>query len=63
MPGHFDYPMHELPGLADAALQDRYHFTVNGPVDHGRLATHPVQGYRSVPIKPDPADLLDLRQD
>jgi hypothetical protein len=38
--------MHAVPGRADSAFQDRYHFTVGGPVDHERFTTLPAHADR-----------------
>ena len=37
----FDDPVHALLGLRDNAYQSLYHFTVGGPVEDARLASHP----------------------
>jgi hypothetical protein len=63
MPGHFDDPMHQIPGLAVTAFQDLWHCTVGGPADNERRTALPAYGHRSAPIESDPADLLDLRQE
>ena len=36
----FDDAVHELLGVRDTALQTLYHFTVGGPLEDPRLATH-----------------------
>jgi hypothetical protein len=38
---YFDDLFHDLLGLAGDGFQDLYHFTVGGPVEDRRLATHP----------------------
>jgi len=63
MPGHFDDPIHEIPGAADTALRHHYDFTAGCPTDDERLTTLPAQGRQSTPIGSDPANPLDFRQD
>jgi SagB-type dehydrogenase family enzyme len=38
---YFDDAFHEIFDLADDEFQSLYHFTVGGPVEDSRLATHP----------------------
>jgi hypothetical protein len=49
MPGHFDDPIHEIPGAADSAFQHHYDFTAGCPTDDERLTTLPAQGRQSAP--------------
>jgi len=61
MPGHFDDPIHGIPGAADTAFQHHYDFTADRPVDDERLTTLPAHGHQSAPIESDPANLSLLQ--
>ena len=43
---YFDDAFHEFLGLTDDRFQSLYHFTVGGPVEDTRLATHPPYAHR-----------------
>ena len=42
---YFDDMMHELLGVTTSSLQVLYHFTVGGPMEDGRITTHPPYGH------------------
>jgi hypothetical protein len=48
----FDDEVHRLVGLEGEAFQTLYHFTVGGPVDDARLATHPPYAHLAAARRP-----------